>query len=82
MVETYVTRPLDHNGRVVIPMEIRRAMDIQPDDLLEITAQNGVITMVKHQPGCVFCGETENTIYFQNKPICLPCAAKLKRDYT
>ncbi len=77
MRESYVTRPLDDNGRVVIPMEIRRALHIHPNDLLAITAQNGMITLVKHMPGCVFCGETEDTVYFHEKALCRKCVAEL-----
>ena len=31
-----ITRPLDKAGRVVIPSEIRKELDIIPDDILEI----------------------------------------------
>ena len=31
-----ITRPLDRAGRVVIPSEIRKELNINPDDILEI----------------------------------------------
>ena len=81
MTESYITRPLDENGRVVIPKEIRRALKIQKEDLLEISAKNGVITMTKHTPGCLFCGETEDTVYFQGKTVCRKCLEALREAF-
>lgn len=78
MSETFITRPLDENGRIVIPMEFRRAMKIQPNDLLEISAKNGVIMLSKHVPGCLFCGDTNNTIYFHGKTLCRNCVNSIK----
>ena len=81
MTESYITRPLDKNGRVVIPMEIRRALKIQTNDLLEISAQNGAITITKHVPGCLFCGENEDTVYFQGKAVCRKCLDSLREAF-
>ena len=81
MAGSYITRPLDKNGRVVIPMEIRRALKIQKDDLLEISAKNDVITLVKHTPGCLFCGESEDTVYFQGKTVCRKCLLALREAF-
>ncbi len=78
MNESFITRPLDENGRIVIPMEIRRNLKIQPNDLLEITEKNGVISLSKHLPGCLFCGTTEDTVYFHGKSLCRACIAAIR----
>ena len=81
MHDTFITRPLDDNGRIVIPMEIRRKLRIAPDDLLEISEKNGVITMTKHVPGCIFCGSSENTVYFQGKTVCNQCLKAMREAF-
>ena len=43
-MKTGITRPVDGLGRVVIPAEIRRSMEIAPGDYLAVeTAEDGVI---------------------------------------
>jgi transcriptional pleiotropic regulator of transition state genes len=75
---TGVTRQIDELGRFVLPVEIRRALNINLKDYLEIHVENDSIVLRKFQPSCLFCGNTEDNVLFDNKRICRACLDKLK----
>ncbi len=78
MKSTGVTRQIDELGRFVLPVEIRRALNINLKDYLEIHVENDSIVLRKFQPSCLFCGNTEDNVLFDNKRICRTCLKKLK----
>ncbi|WP_195264515.1 AbrB/MazE/SpoVT family DNA-binding domain-containing protein [Clostridium sp. 1001275B_160808_H3] len=53
-----VVRNLDQLGRVVLPKELRKSMDIQEGQPLEIYTEGEAIILKKYQPGCHCCGDT------------------------
>lgn len=56
---TGICRNVDDLGRVVIPAELRRTLEINIGDPLRVDVDNdGAIILTPHQPGCVFCGES------------------------
>jgi len=75
MKSTGIVRKLDNLGRVVIPMEIRRTMEIEERDGLEIFVENDRIILMKYKPSyeCVFCGNPEDVSEFKGKSICKDC---------
>lgn len=77
MKSTGMTRPIDYLGRVVIPMEIRESLNIQPKDLLEIYLDGNQIILKKNTDSCVFCGSEDELISFEGKDICKKCLAKI-----
>lgn len=72
---TGITRPADPLGRVVIPMEIRRSMGINPHDEMEIYLDtvSGFIVLQPHRRQCHFCGNTQDVSTFREKHICEMC---------
>lgn len=78
MKETGIVRPVDSLGRVVIPIELRRNLGISPDDSLEIYVEGQSIVLKKHQPACVFCGETTGIKNVLGKPVCSKCIDEMK----
>lgn len=68
---TGVVRRVDELGRIVLPMELRKEMDIKEKDALEIYVDKESIILKKYAPGCILCGEISNAKYFQGKRICL-----------
>lgn len=75
MKSTGIVRRVDELGRIVIPMELRRTMEINEKDSLEIFVEtNGNIVLRKYEPGCVFCGNSKDTIQYKGKNICSECA--------
>lgn len=79
MKSTGVVRKVDELGRVVIPIELRRTLDINEKDALEIYVDTDRIILKKYQPGCIFCGSAENIIPFKGKNVCTDCASELKK---
>lgn len=75
---TGIIRRVDDLGRVVIPKEIRRVMDIQDEAPLEIFAdrEKGEVILRPYKPGCVFCGELHEgkMSILRGKLICPNCA--------
>lgn len=52
---TGVVRKIDELGRIVIPMELRRTMDIHTGDPIAIFVDGESIILQKYQPGCFLC---------------------------
>lgn len=50
MKATGIVRRMDHLGRIVIPMELRRTLDINEKDALEIYTEDEQIILKKYEP--------------------------------
>lgn len=80
MKATGVVRKLDDLGRIVLPIELRRTLDIKEKDAVEIFVEGDLVILKKYQPDCIFCGETKEVINFKGKNICKKCLADIKWD--
>ncbi len=78
MKSTGNVRRVDNLGRVVIPIELRRKLDIGDNDGLEIMIDNEKIILRKFVPACVFCGSVDAVATFRNKNVCGDCLAVMK----
>lgn len=78
MSKSYFIRKIDELGRIVIPIEIRKFLDIHEKDSLGISLENNSISIKKENPYCVFCNSNSNLKFFNNKNICTNCIEKLK----
>ena len=78
MKSTGITRAVDELGRFVLPIEIRRKLDIKEKDYLEIYTDEGRIILQKYAPACIFCGEADNVVLYADKRICRGCIEKMK----
>lgn len=81
MKSTGVVRKVDELGRIVLPIELRKILDIKQHDAIEIFMDNDKIVLQKYQPACVFCNNIENIVYFQGKRVCSDCVEKLKTSF-
>ncbi len=77
MKSTGVVRRVDELGRIVIPIELRRNLDIAEKDALEIYVDGGHIILKKYEPACVFCGNAKEIHNFKGKNICSECLSEL-----
>lgn len=73
MKSTGIVRKVDELGRVVIPIELRRTLDIEEKDALEIYVDSDRIVLRKYEPACVFCGNADEVTNFKNKNVCKHC---------
>ena len=73
-----IVRKVDEFGRVVIPMELRRAMEIKEGTPVEVFASKDEITFRKYRPGCVFCDRVkEGMVEMHGTVICRECGTKI-----
>ena len=78
MKSTGIVRKVDELGRIVLPIEMRRTLDIAEKDALEIYVDGDNIILRKYQPTCIFCDNAKNVINFKRKNVCPDCIAKLR----
>lgn len=78
MKSTGVVRKVDNLGRVVLPIELRRTLDIKEKDAVEIFVEGDLILLKKYEPACIFCGESKGVINYKNKNICKKCLSDIK----
>lgn len=77
MKSTGIVRKVDELGRIVLPIELRRTLDIAERDPLEIYVDGTSIILKKHESACVFCGSSKNVTPFKDKSICAACLKEL-----
>lgn len=77
MKSTGIVRPVDSLGRVVLPVELRRALGIEYKDLIEIYVEGNSIVLRKQTDACAICGG-KGTIDVGGKKICSRCLKTIK----
>ena len=79
MKATGIVRPVDPLGRVVIPVELRRTLNIKTDDSLEVFVDGDYIMLKKYEPACIFCGNAKDVENIHGKNVCRNCLVELKK---
>lgn len=77
MKSTGIIRKVDELGRIVLPIELRRTLDIAERDELEIYMENDRIVLQKYEPSCVFCSSSEGLVNYRGKNICRHCVRNI-----
>ena len=77
MKSTGNLRKVDDLGRIVLPIELRRTLDIEERDELEIFMENDRIVLQKFEPACVFCGSSQSLVSYRRKNVCQSCIKKM-----
>ena len=75
---TGIVRKVDELGRIVLPIELRRTLDIGEKDALEIYVDGASIVLKKYAPSCVFCNDTKGVVSYKGKNVCASCMRELK----
>ena len=73
MKSTGIVRKVDELGRIVLPIELRRTLDIAEKDSMEIYIEGDSIILKKYQPACIFCDNEKDIIEFRGKNVCPRC---------
>lgn len=73
-----IVRKVDELGRVVLPIELRRTLDIAEKDALEIYVDGSTIILKKYTPACIFCGDVKDVETYKGKIICKKCMQDFK----
>lgn len=77
-----IIREIDELGRVVIPIETRRMLNIKPKTQMAIVVYKGEIYLRPHYYKCVFCGGVEGLVWEMGICFCKPCIIKMAKQYT
>ncbi len=78
MKSTGIVRKVDELGRIVLPIEMRRTLDIEEKDALAIYVEGSSVILKKYKPSCIFCDTTKDIVVFKGKNICPKCLKELK----
>ena len=78
MKATGIVRKIDELGRIVLPIEMRRTLDIGERDALEIYVEGSSVILKKYKPSCIFCDATKDITVFKGKNVCPKCLKELK----
>lgn len=80
MKSTGIVRKVDELGRIVLPIELRRTLDIAERDALEIYVEGSAIILKKYRPACVFCDSIRDVMVFKGKSVCPKCLRELRSE--
>lgn len=75
-----ITRPIDKMGRVVIPREIRRSLNLEHQDRLEVFIDGDSVIFRKSGARCLVCGSINQLT--QDGKVCMRCLKKYKNELT
>ncbi|HEX4492184.1 MAG TPA: AbrB/MazE/SpoVT family DNA-binding domain-containing protein [Acidimicrobiia bacterium] len=72
-----MTRRIDALGRIVVPAELRRILEIGVGDLLDIRVDGGHLVLAKVERTCVFCSSSDGLSPYRDKLVCAACVEML-----
>ena len=73
MKSTGIVRKVDELGRIVLPIELRRTLDIAERDELEIYLDDDKVILKKYEPSCSFCGSSCGLVTYHGRNVCMEC---------
>ena len=74
MKATGIVRNVDALGRIVLPKELRRILNLEEGTPLEIfTTEDGAVVLRQYAPGCSCCGRTDNLKEYKGISLCQRC---------
>lgn len=68
MKSTGIVRRVDELGRIVLPIELRRSLNINERDTLEIFVDDERI-LKKYEPADIFTGSMDDLIEYKGKKV-------------
>ncbi len=69
MKSTGIVRKLDELGRITLPIELRRHLNISERDPIEIFVDDERIILQKYEPSDIFTGNMSDLIDFHGKKV-------------
>ena len=66
---TGIVRRLDELGRITLPIELRRNLNVEERDQLEIFTEKDRIILKKYEPSDVFTGDTKDLVEYKGKMV-------------
>ena len=78
MKATGIVRKVDVLGRIVLPIELRKTLDIEKEDPIEIYVDGDYILLKKYEPACIFCGNAKDVKRIRDKNVCADCLKEIQ----
>ena len=79
MKATGIVRKVDELGRIVLPIELRRNLNINIHDPIEIFVDGDYIMLKKYEPACIFCGNAKDVEHIHGKNVWRNCLDEMKK---
>ena len=79
MKSTGIVRKVDELGRIVLPVELRRTLDIAERDELEIYLDDDKVILKKYEPSCIFCASSRGLASYKGKNVCQDCIQNMRK---
>lgn len=79
MKSTGIVRKVDELGRIVLPIELRRTLDIEEKDQIEFCLEGDKLILRKYEESCLFCSDTHDLVTYMGKNVCVDCIQKMSR---
>ncbi len=79
MKSTGIVRKVDELGRIVLPIELRRTLDIAERDELEIYLDDDKVVLKKYEPSCIFCSSSRDLVSYRGRNVCMECIEKMNK---
>lgn len=70
------TKRIRKSGAIAIPIAMRRDLNIQPNDAVDVMVIDGNIVLKPSAPRCQFCSSQRKLIALRGKYICELCLAE------
>jgi transcriptional pleiotropic regulator of transition state genes len=80
MRSTGIVRKIDELGRIVLPSELRKVLNMRHGDELAISVEGELVILEKRHDVCVFCGADGPSIEFKDRRLCERCARELSNS--
>ena len=78
MKATGIVRKVDELGRIVLPIELRRTLNIEIKDPIEIYVDGDYILLRKYEPACIFCGNAKSVKRIHDNNVCEDCIKEIQ----
>ena len=73
-------RQIDKLGRLVLPSDIRRMLNIKDgSDSVEFFVYEDSVVIKKYRPACIFCNSANNIQTYKNQSVCQTCLDEIRK---
>ncbi len=79
MKSVKITRKVDELGRIVIPAEIRKHLDVEPGTDLQVELRGEEVILRRTEAFCRVCGSTSDLLELDGAFVCADCAKRLAK---
>jgi transcriptional pleiotropic regulator of transition state genes len=76
-----VVRGIDDLGRIVVPKEMRKVLNVNQYDSFDISLVDDYITIKKYEPCCIFCKESTDVVTYKGYNVCKECFNKAQKQF-